>query len=146
MVSLDEIDHKIIEILRKDARTPFTEVGRELDISDATVHVRVKRMMNDDIIKRYTLVVAEEVFGKKVSGFVMLNVTPGSLEDVVEQLLDMECVNEIFEIHGPNDLILKIWGTDLDEMRDYLMKIREIPNIASSELVTIYKMWQADNY
>lgn len=145
-MSLDEIDYKIIEILRKDARTPFTEVGRELEISDATVHVRVKRMMNEDIIKRYTLVVDDEVFGKNVSGFVMLNVTPGSLEDVVEQLLDIECVDEIFEIHGSHDLILKIWGINLDEMRDYLMKIREIPNVIDSELVTIYKVWQAENY
>ena len=113
-----------------------------MEISDATVHVRVKRMLNDEIIKRYTVIVDEEVLGKKVSGFVMLNVTPGSLEEVIEHLLKMSNVNEIYEIHGPNDLILKIWGGTLEEMRNYLLKIREIPNVTSSELVTIYKIWQ----
>lgn len=145
-MGLDEIDRKIIKILQQDARTPFTEVGRELEISDATVHVRVKRMLNDDIIKRYTVIVDDEVLGKKVSGFVMLNVSPGSLEDAIEQLLEMEHVDEIYEIHGPNDLIIKIWGGDLDEIREYLLKIREIPNITSSELITIYKVWQAQTY
>jgi Lrp/AsnC family transcriptional regulator for asnA, asnC and gidA len=145
-MSLDEIDRKIIKILQQDARTPFTEVGRELEISDATVHVRVKRMLNDDIIKCYTLIVDDEVLGKKMSGFVLLNVAPGSLEGVIAHLLEMEHVDEIYEIHGPNDLIVKLWGGDLDEMREYLLKIREIPNITSSELITIYKVWQAQIY
>lgn len=141
-MGLDEIDRKIIKILRKDARTPFTEVGRELEISDATVHVRVKRMLNDDIIKRYTVIVDEAILGKKVSGFVMLNVTPGSLEEVIEHLLELEYVNEIYEIHGQNDLILKFWAANLDEMRDYLLKIREVSHVTNSELITIYKVWQ----
>ena len=54
-MELDEIDYKILETLRRDARTPFTEVGRDLGISDATVHVRVNKMMGEGIIKRYTI-------------------------------------------------------------------------------------------
>jgi len=56
-LELDETDYKILEILRRDARTPFTDVGRDLGISDATVHVRVKKMIDEGIIKRYTIVV-----------------------------------------------------------------------------------------
>ena len=59
-MKLDEIDFKILEMLKRDARTPFTEVGRDLGISDATVHVRVNKMMDEGIIKRYTTVVDEE--------------------------------------------------------------------------------------
>jgi Lrp/AsnC family transcriptional regulator for asnA, asnC and gidA len=144
-VSLDEVDRKIIEILRRDGRIPFTEIGRELEISDATVHVRVKRMQKENIIKRFTVIVDEEVLGKKVSGFVLLNVMPGSLEKVVDNLLEIECVNTIYEIHGLNDLILKILAADLDEMRDFLMNIREIQNVTSSELMAIYKAWSTQD-
>ncbi|MHA2033339.1 MAG: Lrp/AsnC family transcriptional regulator [Candidatus Kariarchaeaceae archaeon] len=144
-MSLDEVDRKIIEILRRDGRIPFTEIGRELEISDATVHVRVKRMQKENIIKRFTVIVDEEVLGKKVSGFVLLNVMPGSLEKVVDNLLEIECVNTIYEIHGLNDLILKILAADLDEMRDFLMNIREIQNVTSSELMAIYKAWSTQD-
>ena len=144
-MSLDRTDRKIIEILRKDARTPFTEVGRELNISDATVHVRIKKMISEGIIKRYTIVVDEEVLGRAVNGFVMLNVAPGALEEVVGHLLELEQVSSIYEIHGSNDLVLKIWGADLDDMRDHMLKIREIPNVTSSELITIYKIWKDEN-
>jgi len=126
-LELDETDYKILEILRRDARTPFTDVGRDLAISDATVHVRVKKMMDEGIIKRYTIVVDEAALGTNVCGFVLINVRPG------------------YEIHGPNDLIVKVGAGDLDEMRDLILKIREIPNVATSELTTIFKVWKEKN-
>jgi Lrp/AsnC family transcriptional regulator for asnA, asnC and gidA len=141
-VKLDEIDYKILEILRKDARTPFTEVGRNLGISDATVHVRVKRMMDEGIIKRYTIAVDEEALGRKIRGFVLMNVNPGSLKEVANQLVGNERVSTVYEIHAPNDLIVKIEASDLDEMRDIVLKIREIPNVATSELITVFKVWK----
>jgi Lrp/AsnC family transcriptional regulator for asnA, asnC and gidA len=141
-VKLDETDYRILEILRRDARTPFTEISRDLGISDATVHVRVRRMKDEGIIKGYTIEVAREALGRNVYGFVLLNVKPGSLEEVANKLIVYEKVSEIYEIHGPNDLIVKIWATNLEEMRDLMLKIRETPNLASSELITVFKVWK----
>jgi len=145
VVELDEIDYKILETLKRDARTPFTEVGRDLGISDATVHVRVKKMMDEGIIKRYTIVVDEEAMGRKIRGFMLINVDPGSLEKVANQLVENERVSEIYEIHGPNDLIVKVAAGDLNEMRNLMLKVREIPNMATSELITVFKVWKEKN-
>lgn len=144
-MELDEIDYKILEILRKDARTPFTEVGRDLGVSDATVHVRVNKMMDEGIIKRYTILVDEEALGKKVRGFVLINVNPGFLEAVTNQLFENEKLSAVYEIHGPNDLIVKVEAGDLDEMRDIMLQVREIPNVATSELITVLKVWKEKN-
>jgi len=144
-LELDEIDYKILETLRRDARTPFTEVGRDLGISDATVHVRVNKMIDEGIIKGYTIVVDEEALGRKVHGFALINVNPGSLEDVANQLVENEKVSAVYEIHGPNDIIMKVEAGDLDEMRDLVLKVREIPNVATSELITVFKVWKEKN-
>ena len=144
-VELDEIDYKILETLRRDARTPFTHVGRDLGISDATVHVRVNKMMDAGIIKRYTIVLDEEALGRKVHGFALINVNPGSLEDVANQLVENERVSAVYEIHGPNDILVKIEAGDLDDMRDLMLKIRGIRNVTTSELITVYKVWKERN-
>jgi len=141
-LELDEIDYKILEILRRDARTPFTEVGRDLGISDATVHVRVNKMMDVGIIKRYTIVVDKEALGRKIRGFMLINVNPGSLEAVANQLVENERVSAVYEIHGPNDLIVEVEAGALDEMRDLVLEVREIPNVATSELITVFKVWK----
>ena len=75
----------------------------------------------------------------------MLNVNPGSLEDVVTPLIKNERVSAIHEIHGPNDLLVKVEATTLTKMRDMLLQIREIPNVAASELITVFKTWKAQD-
>jgi Lrp/AsnC family transcriptional regulator for asnA, asnC and gidA len=144
-VELDEIDYKILETLRRDARTPFTEVGRDLGISDATVHLRVNKMIDGGIIKGYTIVVDEEALGRKVHGFALINVNPGSIERVANQLVENEGISAVYEIHGPNDLIMKVETSDLDEMRNLMLEVREIPNVTTSALITIFKVWKEKN-
>lgn len=143
-MNLDETDVKILEILRTDARTPFTDIGKSLGVSDATVHVRVKRMTNEGVIKKYTVEVDEDALGK-VRGFVLINVKPGFLETMMKQLMEDEKISAIYEIHGPNDLIVKIKAGNLQEMRNIMLRIREIPNIVATELITIFKVWKENN-
>ena len=42
---LDEINLKILDILSRDASRPYVDVAKELEISDATVHIRVRRLV-----------------------------------------------------------------------------------------------------
>lgn len=141
-LELDEVDYGILDKLRKDGRIPFTDIAKALDVSDATVHVRVKKLTDEGIIKGYTIKVDQEVWGKEVYGFVLINVTPGALEDVAKHLIKNENIDAVYEIHGQNDLIVKIWTSNLDEMRELMLRIREIPNVRSTELTTILKVWK----
>ena len=143
---MDALDYNILEILKNDSRTPFTEVGKNLGVSDATVHVRVNRMVGEGVIKGFTLDIDEEALGMRVHSFVFVNVQPGCLEEVAEQLLDNEWAIGIYEIHGSNDLIMKIEAESLDEMRDQILKIREIPNVTTSEMTTVFKTWKEKKF
>ena len=143
---MDALNYSILEILKKDSRTPFTEVGKDLGVSDATVHVRVNRMVEEGIIKRFTLEVNEETISTRVHSFVFMNVQPGRLEEVAKQLVDNEWTIGIYEIHGSNDLIIKLEAESLGEMRDQILKIREIPNVTTSEMTTVYKTWKENKF
>ena len=41
---LDEMDLKILDILIEDARKPYIDVAKALDISSGTVNVRIRKM------------------------------------------------------------------------------------------------------
>ena len=71
-----------------------------------------------------------------------MNVKPGTVEEVAKQLVENEEVSAVYEIHGPNDFIVKIEAANLDEMRDLVLKIREIPNVVASELTPVFKIWK----
>ena len=140
-VRLDETDFKILEILRKDARTPFTEIGNALEIADSTIHIRVEKMIEADIIKGFTIKVNNEALGK-VSSLLVLDVVPGHFEEVVTSLIQSEKVEEIYELHGAYVAALKISANSLAEMRDEIVRIRRIPNVTRTEMITILKTWK----
>ncbi len=142
MPALDDIDEKIITILKKDSRTPFTEIASQLGVSDSTIHVRLKKLRDDGILRGFTLDLNEELLGKKVHGLVMINVNLGHLEDVASKLIAKDSIIKVYETHGANDLIALIDASDLDELRKILMNIRKIENIAATSLITILKIWK----
>ena len=136
---LDEINLKIIDILSRDSSTPFVEIARKIGISDATVHLRVRRMMNR-IIGKFTISVNNCRLGYDHLAFLGINVEPGFAEEVVLGLSNVEAVLEIHEMHGRFDLILKIRSKDLEEMRDIVVnKIRTLPHTLEVELMTVLK-------
>ena len=57
---LDEIDHQILDVLIENARTPFTDIAKKLVVSAGTIHVRVKKMEEEGIIKGSTLTIDYE--------------------------------------------------------------------------------------
>jgi Lrp/AsnC family transcriptional regulator for asnA, asnC and gidA len=139
---LDDVDVKIIEILKKDSRTPFTEVASMLGVSDATVHQRLKKLKDEGILLRYTVEINEDLLAKKIHGFALINVNLGHLEEVISKLTLNNSVNKIYETHGMNDLIVLLDAGNLDELRELIMEIRQIENISSIKITTILKIWK----
>ena len=52
---LDDVDHKILDLLIDNSRIPFTDIAKKLLISAGTVHVRVKKMEEFGIIQGASL-------------------------------------------------------------------------------------------
>jgi len=144
-VGIVGFDRSILSILQDDARTSFTKIAQQLGVSDATIHLRVKKMEGIGLIEKYILVINEEKMGKPVTHYVLIRVDSGSVEDVCTKLMELEDVYEICEIHERYGVLVKIRGDSLDEVRDILIqKLRSIQDIAGSEVYTVYKTWKRD--
>jgi len=141
-LKLDKVDREIIERLKEDARTTFVDIGKALGVSDATVYNRVKRLNEAGVIKRFTIEVDEAAVGKKVSGFIMVSVKPGAVKDVSRQLCEVERVSEVHEIHGSEDLIVKVRAKNLGRLRSVILRVREIPDVVQTEFIPVFKTWK----
>jgi Lrp/AsnC family transcriptional regulator for asnA, asnC and gidA len=143
-MELDHIDVGILSWLQQDARTPFTKIAEELGISDATVHLRVRKLEDLNLIEKYTIVINDDAL-QRITTYVLIRVAPGSVEDVCQELSQIDEIYEVSEIHERYDILAKIRGRDLGQVRDMLIqRIRAIPHIVSSEAYTVYKTWKRD--
>lgn len=143
-MELDHIDVGILSRLQQDARIPFTKIAEDLGISDATVHLRVRKLENLNLIEKYTIVINDD-YVQPITTYVLIRVAPGSVEEVCQELSQIDEIYEVSEIHERYDILAKIRGRDLGQVRDTIIqRIRSIPNIVSSEAYTVYKTWKRD--
>jgi Lrp/AsnC family transcriptional regulator, regulator for asnA, asnC and gidA len=137
---LDDVNLRIIDILSKDSSTPFVEVAKQIGISDATVHIRVKKLISEGIISKFTISVDNDLLGYDHLAFIGINVEPGFADEAIAELSNLEEVLEIHEMHGAFDLLLKVRAKDLNQMRDLVeKKIRKLRRILETELMTVLK-------
>lgn len=137
---LDEVNLRIIDILNRDASRPFVEIAKELEISDATVHMRVRRLMAAGIIRKFTIATDSRLLGYGHIAFMGINIKEGSTDEVTASLSQFDEILELHEMYGQFDLLLKIRSKSLEEMRDIVVnKIRRIPQITDGELMTVLK-------
>ena len=142
---LDDVSLQIIDILGKDSSMPFVEIAKQIGISDATVHLRVRRLKDEGVINKFTLSLDNDLLGYDHLAFIGINIRPGFTDQTIGELSNFEEVLEIHEMHGRFDLFLKIRAKDLNHIRDIMEnKIRKLPNILETELMTVLKTKKED--
>jgi DNA-binding Lrp family transcriptional regulator len=138
--TLDAIDFRIIDLLSKDSSTTFVDIAKHIGVSDATIHIRVRRLREAGVIGNFTISVDNKRIGYGHLVFIGVNVGPGFAEEVTNGLSSIDEILEIHEMHNRFDLLLKIRAKNLDELREIVVnKIRSLPHILEAELMTILK-------
>lgn len=137
---LDEVNLRILDILGRDASRPFVEIAKELEISDATVHIRVRRLLAAGILRKFTIATDNVLLGYDHLAFIGININEGSADEVITSLSQFDEILELHEIYGQFDLLLKIRAKSLEEMREIVAnKIGKVPQITEAELMTVLK-------
>jgi len=143
---IDDINLKIINILNKDSSLPFVEIAKQIGISDATVHIRVRRLTFCGYNQKFTISLDNNKLGYDHLAFMGINIEPGTADEVTNSLTSIDEVLEIHEMHGRFDLLLKIRAKNLEEMRDIVVnKIRKLPRIIETELMTALQTRKEDH-
>ncbi|QKY19829.1 Lrp/AsnC family transcriptional regulator [Halolamina sp. CBA1230] len=119
-MELDETDRQILRILQEDARTPFSEVARRIDMSSATVHDRVNRMEEEGVIQGYHASVDADAVGYSVSAFVGLRTEQGREEEALAHLAGLSEVKEVHLTTGQWDVMVRVHAEDTDGLRDLM--------------------------
>ena len=119
-MELDDTDRAILRILQDDARTPFSEVARHIDMSSATVHDRVSRMEDAGVIGGYHAEIDPAALGYGVSALVGLRVRQGHEDDALTRLRDVDGVREVHLTTGEWDVMMRVYAENTDDLRELM--------------------------
>jgi Lrp/AsnC family transcriptional regulator, regulator for asnA, asnC and gidA len=137
---LDEVNLRILDILSRDASRPFVDIAKELEISDATVHIRVRRLRAAGILRKFTISTDNALLGYDHLAFIGINICRDTSEEVIVALSRLDEILELHEMYSEFDLLLKVRARSLEQMRDIVInKIGKIPQITEAQLMTVLK-------
>ncbi|MEM0382180.1 MAG: Lrp/AsnC family transcriptional regulator [Nitrososphaerota archaeon] len=135
---LDELDRRIIELMRRDARRSYQSIGRELGVSEGTVRKRVKRLIKSGVIKRFTIEVERP---QQVQAISMVSVDPSvPTPTVAEKLARLRGVERVYEVTGQYDALVIITLNSMTELNRCIEEIRMIQGVRDTNTAMVLRV------
>ena len=132
---IDSIDRRILNILLANARTPFLEIARSLNVSGGTVHQRIDKLKEAGVITGSTLKISCERLGLGVT--VLLGVHLHKAQRIDETIQAFKSIPEIVEAYyttGNYALFIKVHVSSIKAYHRFLVeKLQTIDSIRFTE-------------
>ena len=127
---MDELDRQILDILRRDARTPYTEIADEVGTSEGTVRNRVERMTDEDVIERFTISTRTGNVKAMIEVGVAVDVDTARLS---ERMAEWEEVDFVWMVSGEQDIVLVVDAADTRGVNELITQAREQDEVVSTK-------------
>ncbi|MEM1607527.1 MAG: Lrp/AsnC family transcriptional regulator [Candidatus Bathyarchaeia archaeon] len=138
-LEIDDVDREIIRMLQEDARISFRKIAEKLNVSEATIFTRVKKLLKKNVIKGFTAIVSPEKVGKNITAFVLINADPKKLHNVLEALSRMDDVYEVFDVTGSYYALAKIRTENQSKLAKIIDDIGMIDGVISTETALVLR-------
>ena len=126
---MDETDLAILRSLMKNARITISKMSQEIDVPDATISHRLKRLERT-VIKGYTVILDPQTVGLEMTAIIIIQTETEKHGAVKIALSKLEEVSEVYSVSGEYDLLIKLWAHDMEELNHVInSKIRSIDGV-----------------
>jgi DNA-binding Lrp family transcriptional regulator len=132
-ITLDDMDRRLIALLRDDARMPSAALARQLGVSRGTVQNRLDRLIERGVLLGFTVRLSQAAEDAAVQAIMSIEVRSADMRAVVAALRRMPDVGAVHSTNGRWDLVAEIATRDLAALDRTLTAIRALQAVANSE-------------
>ena len=132
---LDDTDRRIINLLVKDAKLPYSEIARQLQVSGGTIHVRMTRLEELGIVRGATLDLDLQKVGYSIEAFLGIFLLKSSYCDsVIARLRDIPEVISVHFTTGSYNLFARLACRNTQHLRNVLHdRVQQIEGVERTE-------------
>jgi len=132
--ALDQVDHEILAVLEGDARAPAATVAARTGHPESTVRRRIARLVEHGLLLTQVIVDPKRL-GLLIDANVMMQVSPGRLDQVGRALAAHPAVHGAFATTGPANLYAAVWVRDLADL--YRFITQDLGDLGVSAVETV---------
>jgi Lrp/AsnC family leucine-responsive transcriptional regulator len=136
---IDETDARILDLLQRDGRESYAEVGQSVGMSGPSAHERVKKLEARGVIRGYAAQVDPTLLGYGVLAFVFIKQVPGTIgTDLTGNFDDIDEIEECHHLAGEADYLLKVRATDTRHLERVLHRIQIMPHVFTTQTQIVF--------
>ena len=132
-------DARILEILQRDGRRPYADLGTEVGMSGPSAHERVKKLEARGVIRGYAAVVDPSALGYDILAFSWITQAPGTTShDLTDAFAAIPEIEECHHITGEADYLIKVRARNTRDLERVLHQVQATPNVFQTETDVVF--------
>jgi len=137
-MEIDDIDVKILEILRRNARIPASAISERVNMSLSAVSERIRKLEAAGVIKQYTAILNAKKLGKDTTAFISIRLEhPKYNENFMENVKNHPEIIECYYLTGDFDYLLKVVTFSTETLSEVLNFIKSIKGVSHTKTVVV---------
>ena len=129
---MDEMDYKILDLLRENSREKNMEIARKLNVSEGTIRKRIFNMVNSGIIQKFTIET-----GISIEGIVLIKLDSRKASTTIKVIKNI--YRDVYEFSGRIDVAVRILKSTIDELNMEVDKIRDLNGVLNTDTMVRLK-------
>lgn len=130
---MDDLDHRLLQLLTKDARTSATVLAQKLNVSRGTIQNRIDQLQHQNVIRRFTVELSAGETDTQVSAFTLIRLKAGDGKVTLQSLRRIPAILDIHTLSGSFDLVAEVRASSLTNLDGVLDRIRSLPEVAETQ-------------
>lgn len=140
---MEDLDRRIVDLLTKDGRISYTDLGKALGMSTSAVHQRVRRLEERGVVTGYTATVDHRALGQELTAFMSVTpLDPSAPDDIPDRLQGIEQIEECHSVAGDENYILKVRVSTPTELEELIARIRGAAHVSTRTTVVLSTPWE----
>ena len=132
-------DARILEILQRDGRRPYADLGAEVGMSGPSAHERVKKLEARGAIRGYAAIVDPAAVGLGILAFSWITQAPGTAAtDLTDDLAAIPEIEECHHITGEADYLIKVRARDTRDLERILRQVQATRHVFTTETDVVF--------
>jgi len=143
-IKMDDTDEKILMMLQEDGKATMREIAEKVGVSTPSAYVRVKKLVENGVIERFTVDVSYDLLGKGFTALVMLRADPKRYAEALERIKAIDDVYEVFDVTGRYSAILKVRTGSREELMEVIDELSLVDGVVSTETAVVLRRVKED--
>lgn len=121
---MDQIDQKILALLRENGRMPLKKIAEHVFLSPPAVAARMERLEQKGVIQGYRAIISPEALGQQIMAFIHVVLPPEQQGEFAAFAASMPQITACYHVTGPHSMLVQVHCGTMTQLDQLVARIQ----------------------